>query len=146
MNKDPRSTVYESIAGGSELLQWFGRVPSFHDAEILSLSLCRDGPSHLALRGWNITDTVRPDGYFVLDRRAVVTFVIEGITDLKLEGFNHQNVIYELGLSRISPDSPLGDPPTGPATEFELSLEGCYGLSGVIRARKISVGFVPSTS
>jgi hypothetical protein len=31
------------LSGGSELIQWFdGHVPSFHDAEVLSLSLDRD--------------------------------------------------------------------------------------------------------
>lgn len=41
--------TYEKIAGGPELLAWFGQKPTFHDAEILSLSLNRTGVSKLTI-------------------------------------------------------------------------------------------------
>ncbi|WP_245424543.1 hypothetical protein [Rhizobium sophoriradicis] len=53
--------TYEKIAGGPELLAWFGQKPTFHDAEILSLSLNRTGVSELTIHGWIATDGVEMD-------------------------------------------------------------------------------------
>lgn len=36
---------YSDVVEGDELLRWFGEVPTFHDSEILSLSLRRTGSS-----------------------------------------------------------------------------------------------------
>jgi hypothetical protein len=93
-------TAYASIPGGLDLVAWFGRVPSFHDAEIVSLSLHRRAPSMLNIHAWNMTKEVDDHGYFVLDRHAVVTFILEDIMDLQLDGFSHQNVIGGLCLRR----------------------------------------------
>lgn len=145
MGIDHKASVYESIHGGSDLLKWFGRVPSFHDAEILSLALDHAGPSRLVLHGWNMMKG--PDGYFVAEKGAVVTFVLKEITDLQLEGFTRQNVIDELCLSRIRPDFGVSrhDPQTDSPDVFEILLEHCYGLSGYIRALSVSVSFVPDS-
>jgi hypothetical protein len=147
MTIDERESVYQAIAGGTDLLKWFGRVPRFHDAEILSLSLNRAGPSLLILHGWTMSDVFGADGYFLLEKRAVVTFILEEITDLQLQGFNHQNVIDDLCLKRVSAysgrsrHSLTAEPPE----IFELLMEDCYGLSGHIRARRVSVSFVPGS-
>ena len=135
--------VYESISGGPELLAWFGGVPSFHDAEVLRLGLERSGPSTLVVHGWKMTDKVDEEGYFMLDRHAVVTFVFQEITDLRLEGFTAQNVIHGLRLRRVT--LPLSTQDIGSIHRagelIELALDDCYGLSGLIWARSVSVSF-----
>jgi len=93
-------TCYTHIPGGPELLAWFGRPPSFHDAEIVNLQLNRRAPSTVAIHTWTMTDRVDQRGYFILDRHAVVTFTLEDIVDLQLDGFSHQNVIGHLHLRR----------------------------------------------
>lgn len=92
-----------------------------------------------------MTNVVGTDGYFVLEKRAVVTFVLEEITDLQIEGFARQNVIDELCLTRVTPGSSVSrhDLQTESLDVFEILLEHCYGLSGYIRARRVSVSFVP---
>jgi hypothetical protein len=97
--------IYASIPGGPDLLTWFGRVPSFHDAEIVNLSLYRRAQSTLRVHAWNITNEVDDRGYFVLQKHAVVAFTLEDILDIQLEGFSHQNVIFGLRL-RHTPDRP----------------------------------------
>lgn len=139
------SAIYHDVPGGAALLRWFGEVPSFHDAEILGLDLRRKGLSRLRLHGWIMTGQVGPDRSLVLDRHAIVTFAIEGIMDLQLDGFSIQNVIGGLSLRR-APDraerrnylalDPLPD-------DIEIELEPCYGLDGRIRARSVSIGFRP---
>lgn len=140
-----RERTYQTIPGGPELLAWFGRAPSFHDAEIVNLNLSRRGPSALSLHAWNMTQEVDARGYFVLDKHAVVTFTLEDVIDLQLDSFSHQNVIYGLSLRRTLPD-PNRRPyqSSDPASEdWELELEPCFGLNGKIRCRKISVSYLP---
>ncbi|MFT5798937.1 MAG: hypothetical protein ACI84R_003006 [Candidatus Azotimanducaceae bacterium] len=123
-------STYESITGGSDLLEWFGRVPSFHDAEVLNIHLRREGRSTLTIHTWNMTDRIK-NGYFVLEKHAVVEFSIDRIYELELDGFNHQNVIRGLDLTRVNLEDNKA--------VYELSIDQCYGLSGSIRAEKIAV-------
>jgi hypothetical protein len=138
-------SIFAEVRGGPELLHWFGRVPSFHDAEILDLRLRRHEPSILRLHGWNMTNRVDDAGYIVLEKHAVVTFALEGVMDLQLEGFSRQNVIDGLTLRR-APERPerrnqltLAPSPD----DIEIELDPCYGLSGLIRARSVEITFAP---
>ena len=136
--------IYEEIPGGAELLAWFGEEPTFHDAEIISLSLSRTGPSELKIHGWIIADGVDPEGYNVLDKHAVVTFSLEGVMDLKLDSFSIQNVIAGLILQRAT-DRGRSNYYAMPADAHDLEIEllPCYGLDGFIRAKKVAIAFVP---
>ncbi len=135
---------YSDLTGGDELLAWFGEVPTFHDAEILSLSLNRTGTSELIVHGWVMTEEVDPDGYIVLDKHAVVTFTFTDIMDLQLDGFSRQNVIAGLRLGR-----PIDRGRAGyyalPEEEGDIEIEllPCYGLDGFIRSKKVVISFVP---
>ncbi len=103
MSLNQNASIYDEEPGGADLVRWFGLVPTFHDAEILDLHLSRKGQSVLRLHGWMSTGRVLSDGYFELDKHAVVTFALEGIMDLQLDGFGAQNVIFGLTLRR-APD------------------------------------------
>lgn len=135
-------SIYDEVTGGSELVRWFGAVPTFHDAEILSLHLQRRGQSVLRLHGWMNTGKVADNGYFILDRHAVVSFVLEEVMHLQLHGFSHQNVIFGLVLRRASQER-QGDARNPLPQDVEIELEPCYGLSGLIRARSVSITFEP---
>jgi Immunity protein 50 len=111
-------------------MEWFGRRPSFHDAEILSLSLDRTGTSCIRLYTWDLTSEIDAKGYYVLRNHVVVSFLLDDISDLELVGFNHQNVIFSLTVER-SQDG------------FKLLLGPCYGLAGTLTARSIRVEFAP---
>ena len=144
MQNDGFTSIYDEVSGGTELLRWFGCVPTFHDAEVISLTLNRSGSSKLVLHGWLMTDEVDANGYIVLDKHAVVTFELSGIVDLQLEGFNAQNALGQLILRR-APDRPERRAyMTRPKhDDIEIELEPCYGLSGLIRARSVSISVEP---
>jgi len=36
MADNTETAVYDAISGGADLVRWFGHVPTFHAAEILS--------------------------------------------------------------------------------------------------------------
>jgi len=127
------------------LVAWFGCVPSFHDGEILSLHLNRVHSSRLRIHAWIGTGAVDARGYFVTDKHAVVTFTLEEIIDLQLDGFSCQNVIGALALRRAPehPDRLPFDPVATLPSVYEIELEPCFGLSGKIRARQVRISFVP---
>lgn len=137
--------IYAGVPGGPELIRHFGRVPSFHDGEILGLHLDRDGPSTLRVHGWVTTHHDGPDGALALERHAVVTFTLRGVMDLRLEGFSAQNVIGGLILRRAPDRSERrGYLDIDPAPDdIEIELEPCYGLCGLIRARSVAITFEP---
>ena len=137
----PDPAVYQSIPGGQELLNWFGHAPRFHDAEILEVTLRRMGPSTLTLHGFNMTNRVRGKR-FVLEKHAVVTFVIEEIFELELDDFNHQNAIEGLYLSHVSPEA-SAKYAVDTTYMYEINVEPASGLGGMIRAQKVSVSYVP---
>jgi hypothetical protein len=102
--------IYDAVSGGADLVRWFGHVPSFHDAEILSLHLRRKAQSVLRLHGWTNTGTVGQDDYYVLDRHAIVTFTLNEVMDLQLDSFSIQNVIGSLVLRRAPAIFRFGEP------------------------------------
>ena len=119
-----------SIAGAQELYDWFGYWPDFHDAEVLKLHLDRSGASSLVVHTWETTGRVNAQGFYDQARHVVVEFVLDAVSGLNLEDFNHQNVIADLGVTKTE-------------TGFRLELGSSYGLSGTIEAQKIAVRITP---
>jgi hypothetical protein len=145
MADNGQDAIYNAVAGGADLVCWFGQVPTFHDAEILKLLLCRKGQSVLRVHGWINTGIVGHDRHYILDRHAIVTFTLTEVMDVQLVGFSVQNVISGLILRR-APDRPerRGYLALDPLPQdIEIELEPCYGLSGLIRARSVSITFEP---
>jgi hypothetical protein len=106
----------QGINGADALVAAMGRWPSFHDAEILSVHILRSGPSTVTL---SVVDAHPPD---------VVTFMFEEIEYLDLHGedADGQNVIFDLSVGTSN----------GLTT---VTFHPCYGLSGYITAKRVSV-------
>jgi hypothetical protein len=126
----PLPAELEPITGARELYDWFGFWPSFHDPEVIKLHLNRRGPSCLAIHTWEMTKRVDSKGYYELEKHVVVEFILEDVAALSLEGFSKQNVIFGLAIDKIE-------------TGFPLTLDPCYGLSGTIEARSVSIHITP---
>ena len=84
----------KEIQGASELQEWFGYWPSFHDAEIVALHLNREGVSSFRVHTWEMKREIEEKGYYVLAKHIVVEFIFEAVAGLSLEGFNRQNVLF----------------------------------------------------
>ena len=139
------AAIYSCVQGGADLIDWFGHVPSFHDAEIVELSLHRRAPSTLRIHTWITRPEVDQRGSYIQDKHVVVAFRLEGIMDLQLDGFSHQNVISKLILRR-APDRPERQPHywLDPSPDdLEIELEPCVGLDGRIRCRKVRIDLTP---
>jgi hypothetical protein len=119
------NAIHLELPGAEKVVDWFGAWPSFHDAEILSLSLHRSGPSLLRIYP-----------YFPA-KPATVEFILEDVTDLALLDFSEQNVIFDLKVERAESQN---------ETPLRLVLFPCFGLAGNIDAKSIRVDVTPGTS
>ncbi len=123
--------IISTIPGAKELKEWFGYWPSFHDAEIVSLSVHRSEQSVLSIYFWNTDwEQVLPDRHFFHDKHVVVHFNMKGVFDLDLNEFNHQNVIDGLIFEKIEGG-------------IEILLSGCYGLCGSISCESVEISLTP---
>ena len=118
------------IEGEKSVVEWFGKWPSFHDAEIIELHLNRKGLSRIKIHTWNMTDKVDEKNHYIAEKHAVIEFSLVNVIDMDLLHFNEQNVIFSLNLEK----SELG---------YKLNLEPCYGLCGFLEAKDIKVKIMP---
>src|SRR5258707_12126382 len=112
----------EHLSGSEAVRQWFGIWPDFHDAEVISLSLCRRGDSVLR---------VYP---YYPEKPATVEFLLTEISDLELSDFSVQNVIGSLAIEQTTNEH--GE------NVVRLSLFPLFGLGGHMEAKLVQVNLV----
>jgi hypothetical protein len=122
--------TFREIPGGQELIDWFGPVPGFHDANLLDINLASKGTSTLRIHAWRMTDKVDDRGYFVLDKHVVVAIALQDVTYVALNEFDLPGIIFDLQITKAD-------------SGFELAWSGSYGVSGTLRAQRISIDFRP---
>lgn len=110
----------------------FGYWPTFHDAEILTLSLERSGdagPQLIAtIQAHEITSEVDEKGYYVLKNRTLVEIRFSGIKELELFDFNRQNALLALEIDEIAN-----------LEELKVVFNAAYGLAGTFCCERIEV-------
>ncbi len=90
------------------------------------MHLNRKGRSSLRVHTWEMTKEIDEKGYYVLTKHVVVEFLFETVSGLSLNGFNHQNVIFGVGIEKTD-------------SGFRLTFDECYGASGSIEAERMSL-------
>jgi hypothetical protein len=86
----------------------------------------------IAIHTFEMTPEVDSSGFYVLKNHVIAHFQLTGITNLELQGFNPQNVIFGLSLSRTAHGN------------LRLELDPCYGLAGFIEARSMTIRLHPA--
>jgi hypothetical protein len=131
--------VMANIENEKSLTDIFGRFPSFHDAEIVSIFLEREGEGSPYLEAkihlFESTNEVDSKGFYVLKNHTLVTFRFTCISLEYLKWFNHQNVLSHLDISEIEPEENDG-------CGFEVSMPSSYGCEALFKCRKILVAKV----
>ncbi len=120
----------KDLVGADALVAWFGRWPTFHDAEILSVELQRAGTSRVRIHTWNMTTDVNATSGYKIEKHCVVVFLLERISDLELADFSGQNVIFGLQIQKQE-------------AGYRLELSPCFGLAGYVVAKSIQLEFEP---
>lgn len=118
------------VPGGQCVVDWFGGVPHFHDANLLEISLNSQGSSALRIHAWVMTDQVDDQGYFILDRHALVTITLNEVMCIDLTEFQLRGIIGDLEIKR-SEDG------------YSISWGSSYGVVGNVEAKQISFELQP---
>jgi hypothetical protein len=112
-------------------MAWFdGQWPTFHDAEVLSIHLNRHEASTIRIHTWRNTRRVGAEGYFICDKHVIVTFVLDGVQDIELAGFNHQNVLTSLAIEAVDDG-------------IRILLAGIFGVDGTLIAKSLRIELEP---
>jgi len=137
--------LFLGLGGAREVVDWFGYVPSFHDATLIKFELGK-GSAQFALQSFRITNEVDEKGYFVLDCHALVTVHLSGVTGVSLMG-DASSTIQELGIRRVVVSQTGWDTVAGPAVgDYEVRWESSWGLEGAIFARDVRFSLAPASA
>lgn len=133
--------AYKFIENHALVLNVFGTWPSFHDGEVYKVVLDRTrrlpaggcyASVDLSVRGWNLVGDITEAGSYRLKNDSLVHFLFEFVSDLELDGLNHQNVISGLDFEVVhaaGADAPM----------LAVEINHCYGLAGGFKALRASV-------
>ena len=119
------------LNGSEEIERIFGYQPTFHDSEVLSLGLDRGGPS-MSIR---LPSAVRIRAENRAERivHYEVTLCFDNVDNVKLEGFNHQNVVGSIELSSVENN----DVGRGQAeSRIFVNVYSIFGLGGSFTCSK----------
>ncbi len=122
--------AWASIPGGLALVEWFGRVPRFHDANLLEITLASRGPSVLRIHTWETTNKVDDRGYYILDKHVIVTITLNSVTDIALVDFDLPGIIFDFEV-------------TSREGAYEIEWSGSYGVNGRLRAKRMHIDLQP---
>lgn len=130
----------QRINGADKLIRVFGYWPSFHDAEIVWLRLDREpvleglfGPTlETLIHTFEITSEVGRDGTYVLRHHVLAHFRFHQVADLKMEDFNHQNVMFGLSITDIRERQME-------TIDFEVTLSSSFGLCGSFHCKRVEL-------
>jgi len=138
-------TAPAAIVEHSErLTRIFGEWPSFHDAEVIELHLWRGDvdPDRerwifpvltVKLHVHELTDQTDANGYLITLHHTLVTLRFHDVEEnVEIGGFNHQNAIYELIITRETRDS-------GPSPYLQVEFVQSFGVGARFRCRRVEV-------
>ena len=107
----------------------FGGWPSFHDAEILRISMNREGPTmDVEIHHWTTTQEVDAKGFFVLKNHTLTVFRFFEFSELDLKWFAPQNALLELEVV----ESPASPP-------FTVHMPSSVGCEASFKCERIAV-------
>jgi hypothetical protein len=133
------------IDGSNKLTEIFGYWPSFHDAEVIDLQLWRGDvdPARnswilpvltVKLHVWEFGPELDPRGYYLLHHSTLTTLRFHDVDQFRLNGFNHQNPIFGLQISRQE----RADGPS-PFFAVELQAVGLDNIEASFHCSKVEV-------
>lgn len=115
----------------------FGRFPSFHDAEVVSISLNRHGLDSFAelealVHVFEMTNQIDEEGRYVLQHHSLVKFKFSRIINLELADFNQQNVLAYLEITKPSDRD-------RDKVKFRVYFRGIHGVTARFHCEAVSI-------
>ena len=125
------SSIWHSIAGGREMLDWFGGTHQFHDALLQELVIRADSTGSLRINTSILTDAVDENGFLISEKHADVILNLGGIHTVNVTDLDMMPGII-LVLDIIQTDS-----------LFKIEWSASYGVNGHIIARHLDFSLTP---
>jgi len=120
--------LINDLQGGPALIDWFGRVPRFHDAELLQIDLSSASGSSLHVHAWNLTNVLDSKGFYVTDNHALVTVKLVNVQRIDLSEFHLPGIISSMDFEDAKPGT-------------RVSWASSYGVDGSILAETVLFEF-----
>jgi hypothetical protein len=136
--QENRMSIEDKIKNSGLLVNTIGRFPTFHDSEVLQISLDRGergSPSrpNLLAKIHVLKLVSKDDGEGNrLWSKHLVALRFSGIDHINLQDFNCQNVLFDLLIEEIPA-------PESSATRYEVVFESCYGVGIEFTCSEIAV-------
>jgi len=121
--------VTPDIPGWSDLIDWFGYSPTFHDAVVEKVDL-RANPPLIQLHTWHMTSETDERGYYKTAKHITVRFIFEDIQETTMDGESSDDILNQLRIEKSESGQTL----------FLCSV---MDKGGFVRARKIRVEIEP---
>ena len=133
--------IENQIKGSEKLTKVFGYWPSFHDAEVLEITMWRgdvepERNSYVfpmlttKIHLWELISEVGK--YLVLRHHTIATLRFHDVNELHLSGFNHQNAIFGLSIVREEREE-------GPSPVFVIEFEEAFGVAAKFVCTRVEV-------
>lgn len=138
------AAIESLILGSEKLTGIFGSWPSFHDAEVVGVHLHRGevAPERdmyifpiltVTMHVWRMTREVDAQGFLVLELHTLVTLRFHGVGEsIRIEGFNHQNAIFDLSISQKERQD-------GPSPFFWVDFQPSFGMGAAFECSAVEV-------
>ena len=127
------------IQNSLDIEKIFGGWPSFHDAEVLRLTLERsgaDGPTmETIIHVFEATKEIDSQGYYITKNHVDVTLTFINVEAIRLEGFNHQNVLMSVEVAESDPIQQEG-------RRWHVRMPSIYGLDAEFNCDSVIVSKV----
>ena len=131
------------IQGSQKLTDIFGYWPSFHDAEVIELHFWRGDvdPDRncyvfpvltVKLHVLELTNEVDERGHLVRRHHTLATLRFHSVDEFSMEGFNHQNAIFELSIEQRECTD-------GPSPFFFVEFKPAFGISASFTCSHVEV-------
>lgn len=137
------------IKNSSKITDIFGYWPTFHDAEVHSLSLtggvvdpcdpdCEGPMLDIKIHLWEMTKEVTKEGWIVLAKHTLTDLRFRRVEKLELSGFNYHNCMMEM-IFGIEPEdlNPIGGGRTPPMITVEIARG--FGLQAKFKCESAEV-------
>jgi hypothetical protein len=123
-----QADAFAEIEGARALIDWFGFVPTFHDAKLLDIELFSNRSGRLRLHAFRMTDTVDDEGCFILDRHVLVTLTLGEVRAVSLDYFELIGIVSGLRIAKNG-------------KRYRVEWDSSYGVHGTIVAKNLRIDF-----
>jgi hypothetical protein len=119
----------------SKVVEWFGYVPDFHDAEIVEIVISASRTRRLVINAFNNTGKIDARGFYVSDRHAAVTILMDDVRFVEISGVNPANEDTISIVSDLDIEAEHGF--------YKIVWRSSYGMGGIIHARLVRFELKP---